>query len=127
MTQCVLPRIREWKGINPVGDSRGSLSITLPASVIGTFPDIEPHFDSFPRLFDTEIIFRTSGKTDRETCMLLSGFQLPFLDEPVIEKVEANVSNDPWAAIKLAKTREERKALFAQITAQRKKDAAGKE
>jgi ribosomal protein L5 len=55
MIQCVLPRIREWPGVNPVGDGQGAISFKLPASAIGTFPDIEPHFDSFPRLFDVEV------------------------------------------------------------------------
>jgi large subunit ribosomal protein L5 len=56
MIQCVLPRIREWPGVNPIGDDKGSISFMLPASAVGTFPDIEPHFDSFPRLFDIEVL-----------------------------------------------------------------------
>jgi hypothetical protein len=67
---------------------------------------------------------RTSGKNDKETCLLLSGFQLPFLPEPKIDVSEVKKSDDPWEAIKNAKTREERKALFAQITAARKKSKA---
>jgi ribosomal protein L5 len=55
LVQTVLPRIREWEGVNPIGDGKGSLELTLPASVVGTFPDIEPHFDMFPRLFDTKV------------------------------------------------------------------------
>jgi hypothetical protein len=46
---------------------------------------------------------------------------LPFLPEARVDVEEAKKSDDPWAAIKNAKTREERKALFAQITAARKK------
>jgi hypothetical protein len=34
----------------------------------------------------------------------------------VVEETKVE-SNDPWALIKSAKTREERKALYAQITA----------
>jgi ribosomal protein L5 len=56
MIQCVLPRIREWSGVNPIGNGKGSISFTLPASAVGTFPDIEPHFDSFPRLFEIEVV-----------------------------------------------------------------------
>jgi ribosomal protein L5 len=56
MIQCVLPRIREWSGVNPIGDGQGAISFKLPASAVGTFPDIEPHFDSFPRLFDVEVL-----------------------------------------------------------------------
>ncbi|KAJ3344610.1 hypothetical protein HDU91_000165, partial [Kappamyces sp. JEL0680] len=113
MIQCVLPRIREWEGVNPQGDGNGSISFTLPASSIGTFPDIEPHFDSFPRLYDTKVTIHTTAVNDWETCLLLSGFQLPFLPAVKVEHVDLVKSDDPWAAIKAAKTREERKALFA--------------
>ncbi|KAJ3268712.1 hypothetical protein HDV01_002343 [Terramyces sp. JEL0728] len=121
LVQCVLPRIREYEGVNPIGNDKGSLTITLPASAIGTFPDIEPHFDSFPRLFETDVTFITSGRNDYETCLLLSGFQIPFLPEKKIVEERKVVSDDPWAAIKSAKTREERKALYADIQKQRQK------
>ncbi|KAJ3319738.1 hypothetical protein HDV06_005938 [Boothiomyces sp. JEL0866] len=119
LVQCVLPRIREYEGVNPIGDGKGSLTIKLPASAVGTFPDIEPHFDSFPRLFETDVTFITSGRDDYETCLLLSGFQIPFLPEKKIIEERKVVSDDPWAAIKNAKTREERKALYAEIQKQR--------
>ncbi|KAI8893231.1 ribosomal protein L5 domain-containing protein [Globomyces pollinis-pini] len=121
MVQCVLPRIREWEGLNPVGNGSGQMKLVLPSSAVGTFPDIEPHFDSFPRLFDIEVTMYTSAKNDWETILLLSGFQLPFLPEVKVEEVKEVVSDDPWARIKAAKTSEERKALFAQISAERKK------
>jgi large subunit ribosomal protein L5 len=54
LVQCVLPRIREFKGLNPINND-GKVEFILPASAVGTFPDIEPHFDMFPRLFDTEV------------------------------------------------------------------------
>ncbi|KAJ3055840.1 hypothetical protein HK097_009043 [Rhizophlyctis rosea] len=112
LTQCVLPRIREWEGINPVGDSAGKISFTLPDTAVGYFPDIEPHFDSFPRLFDTEVIVQTTGKSDWETTLCLSGFQIPFLEQRVEEKVVADPdANDPWAQFKKLKTKEERKAF----------------
>ena len=127
LVQCVLPRIREWQGINPVGDNQGSISLMLPASVVGTFPDIEPHFDMFPRLFDVKIDFKTTGQNDHETCQLLSGFQIPFLSEKLVDAVEEKKSNDPWELIKQAKTREERKRLFAEITAAKKAAAKSSE
>jgi hypothetical protein len=46
------------------------------------------------------------------------------LAEAKIDVEDTKKSDDPWAAIKNAKTREERKALFAQITAARKKSKA---
>jgi hypothetical protein len=45
---------------------------------------------------------------------------MPFLPEPLVETVEEKKSNDPWARIKEAKTREERKKLFAEILASKK-------
>ena len=68
----------------------------------------------------------TTGVDDWETCLLLSGFQLPFLPERKVEEAKVFVSDDPWAAIKAAKTREERKALFAAMTAARKEAASKK-
>ena len=130
LVQCVLPRIREWQGVNPVGDGKGSISLNLPAQVVGTFPDIEPHFDMFPRLFDVKVDLHTTGQSDQETILLLSGFQIPFLDKPVVDEVEVKKSNDPWELIKKAKTREERKRLFQEITARKKalgKDAEAEE
>ena len=124
LVQCVMPRIREWKGLNPRGDNKGSLQMLLPASVVGTFPDIEPHFDMFPKLFDVKINFSTTGQSDRETVMLLSGFQVPFLDKVEVDEVEEKKSNDPWELIKLAKTREERKRLFQEITAAKRAQKA---
>jgi hypothetical protein len=100
--------------VNPKGNGSGSIKFTLPASSVGTFPDIEPHFDSFPRLYDVVVTINTSGINDWEACLLLSGFQLPFLDAVKEERIdEIFKTDDPWAAIKSAKSREERIALFA--------------
>ncbi|KAJ3043407.1 hypothetical protein HDV00_005105 [Rhizophlyctis rosea] len=120
LAQCVLPRIREWEGVNPVGDGRGSISFTLPDTAMGYFPDIEPHFDSFPRLFDTEVIIKTTGRDDWETALCLSGFQIPFLEERVVdvEEVQEGDPNDPWAALRDVKSREARKELAAKIMAE---------
>lgn len=50
------------EGLEPVVETSKSgdhtqLSFILPSQSLGTFPDIEPHFDSFPRLFDTLVRF----------------------------------------------------------------------
>ncbi|KAI8919834.1 ribosomal protein L5 domain-containing protein [Powellomyces hirtus] len=114
LTQCVLPRLREWEGVNPVGDDKGSITITLPDTAIGYFPDVEPHFDMYPRLFETDVIIQTTGKTDWETTLCLSGFQLPFLEDRVVAQEEDVVDdNDPWAKFRKPKTREERRAVAA--------------
>ena len=122
MTQCVLPRISDWPGINPEGNNKGVISFDLPSASVGCFPDIEPHFDMFPRLFDTTVTMHTSGKSDWESTLCLSGFQLPFLEAKIIKEVDATDKvDDPWALLKEAKTRTERKALAALMTTTKKK------
>ncbi|KAI9207849.1 ribosomal protein L5 domain-containing protein [Polychytrium aggregatum] len=108
LNQCVLPRLREWEGINPVGNNLGALKLELPESAMGYFPDIEPHFDMFPRMFKTEITFFTTARNDRETMLLLSGFQLPFLDKPIVQLEETSDDNsDPWAKFYKTKRQQE--------------------
>eukprot|EP00842_Homolaphlyctis_polyrhiza_P005038 jgi/Hompol1/5535/HPOL_002006-RA len=107
LTQCVLPRIREFKGINPIGDDNGAIQFTLPDTAIGYFPDIEPHFDMFPRLFNTDITMYTSGKSDAETILCLSGFQIPFLEQRETAKEAVDDSQSIWEKVRNAKTREE--------------------
>lgn len=124
MTQCVLPRISDWKGVHPRGGDNGSLTLELSAAAIGYFPDIEPHFDMFPRLFDTTVVFETTGSTDLEAQMLLSAFQIPIMQESDIEKEPeaAPEEDDKYAQIKLAKTRVERQALAAELARDAKKE-----
>lgn len=122
MVHCVLPRIREFKGFNPKGNGKGSISLTLPSSSVGYFPDIEPHFDMFPRLFDVDVLIQTTAQTDREMLLLLSGLQVPF--KPTVDPVDdsdANVQQmSVWDKIKSAASREERIALHkAEIDAKR--------
>ena len=87
LVQTVMPRIREFEGVYP-GD--GVVQFKLDASTVGTFPDIEPHFDSFPRLFDTTVTINTSGRSEYETVGLLSGnlckFYFRFPDSICKEK-----------------------------------------
>lgn len=144
LVTCVLPRLREWPGMKCLLDStlasqeessRGtvsnsnshvsakrahasglgnSITLTLPAAAVGYFPDIEPHFDMYPRLFDTEITFYTSAETERDVMLLLSGFGIPFVeqragggdDEDDGGEGEGSSDADPWAKYK----KKERKA-----------------
>ncbi|KAH9246642.1 hypothetical protein BASA81_015803 [Batrachochytrium salamandrivorans] len=124
LTQCVLPRMREFEGINPVGDNSGMMKLTLPDTALGYFPDIEPHFDMYPQMFETDVMMYTTGKCDWETSLLLSGLQVPFLNEKVVAVEDTGpVVDDPWAMIKAAKTREERAKLhkLAEAAAKGKK------
>jgi ribosomal protein L5 len=45
LKETVLPRVREWTGVDPLAVSNGAVTIILPDSVVGYFSDIEPHFD----------------------------------------------------------------------------------
>jgi large subunit ribosomal protein L5 len=121
LINCVLPRIVDFESYNPVGDGKGSFSLRLPSAAMGYFPDIEPYVDRFPRLFETNVKFNTSGCSDDETILCLSAFQLPFKDTRIIEKEKVKISEDPWEQIKLAKTREERKLLSQAIMEAKKK------
>lgn len=106
--------MREWSGVEAVGDDSGALAIVLPKSAVGYFPDIEPHFDAFPKLFDIDVLIHTTAKSDWETAMCLSAFQIPFKEKRVVEVTKAEESSDPWARFKKPKTKEERKALARQ-------------
>ncbi len=79
LIQAVLPRIREWEGVEPIVRKQGNLRFTLPETAIGYFPEIEPHFDMYPALFETEVTLHTHGRNEAETVACLSGFQLPLL------------------------------------------------
>jgi ribosomal protein L5 len=109
MTQCVLPRIPEYKGIETVWDDPSSISFKLPSQSLGYFPDIEPHFDMFPRLVDMTVEFETSCQDSNESKLLISAFQIPIVE--YLKKGEVVVEVDKYAELKLAKTREERKAI----------------
>ena len=103
MIQIVLPRMREFQGYNPVTSGKGIVKIQLPETAMGYFPDIEPVFDMYPRLFETEVTIETTGQSEKETILLLSGFQLPFLEQKVIEQIKEVTEHDPWAKFKKAK------------------------
>lgn len=71
-----------------------------------------------------QITIKTTGKQAYELLLLLSGLQVVFKPHPTLKSSSSTfdpAADDPWAAIKAAKTREERKALFAQMQADHKK------
>ncbi|TPX31660.1 hypothetical protein SmJEL517_g05033 [Synchytrium microbalum] len=105
---CVLPRMNDWEGINPVGNGKGGITFKLSGQAVGLFPDIEPHFDSFPRLNDLDVLMETSGRTDDEAVLLLSGYQMPFLavKEEVVKSAETGGAFDPWAQFRTRRERD---------------------
>ncbi|KAJ3379781.1 hypothetical protein HDU84_006417 [Entophlyctis sp. JEL0112] len=116
-TQTLLPRLREWPGISPLNPRHkstrtGILSFKIPAGSVGGFPDVEPHFDLYPRLFDVTVEIHTTCGNEKSAVALLSGFQMPFrerseaLDEHVAARkkaAEAGGGGDAYAKYKAAK------------------------
>ncbi|KAI8612557.1 ribosomal protein L5 domain-containing protein [Chytriomyces sp. MP71] len=111
-TQTLLPRLREWPGISPLGANKnkrsGAVGFKIPVGSVGAFPDIEPHFDLYPQLFEIGVEVHTTAGSERGAVALLSGFQMPFRarEEVLAELKEAEALgrakqvDDPFAKYK---------------------------
>ncbi len=70
-----LPRVRDFKGINPSGfDGRGNYSMGLREQLI--FPEIE--YDKVDKIRGMDITFVTTANTDEEAKELLTLMGAPF-------------------------------------------------
>jgi len=70
-----LPRIRDFRGINPRGfDGRGNFNFGITEQII--FPEID--YDKIDALRGMNITFTTTAKTDDEARALLDAFKFPF-------------------------------------------------
>ncbi len=70
-----LPRVRDFKGINPNGfDGRGNYSLGLKEQLV--FPEIE--YDKVDKIRGMDITFVTTAKTDEEARELLAKMGAPF-------------------------------------------------
>jgi large subunit ribosomal protein L5 len=70
-----LPRIRDFRGINPKGfDGNGNYTLGVTEQII--FPEID--IDKVNKITGMDITFVTSAKTDEEAMELLKEFGLPF-------------------------------------------------
>jgi large subunit ribosomal protein L5 len=70
-----LPRIRDFRGINPKGfDGSGNYTLGINEQII--FPEID--IDKVGKITGMDITFVTSAKTDEEAMELLKEFGLPF-------------------------------------------------
>ncbi|KAH3677640.1 hypothetical protein WICMUC_001743 [Wickerhamomyces mucosus] len=79
LTEVVLPRIREYKGIsNKSGDTTGNIQFGLTPDDVRYFPEIESNQDLWPKTFGMHFNIVTSAQTDSEARTLLSAFGLPF-------------------------------------------------
>ena len=70
-----LPRIRDFRGINPKGfDGRGNYTLGITEQII--FPEID--IDKVAKIRGMDITFVTTASTDEEAMELLKEFGLPF-------------------------------------------------
>ena len=74
LIKVVLPRIRDFNGINSKLDGRGNYTLGVTEQII--FPEI--NLDSISKLMGMNITFVTTAKTDEEGLALLKEFGLPF-------------------------------------------------
>jgi large subunit ribosomal protein L5 len=90
LVDFVLPRIREFSGVvmpAPTANASspsmtsGVVSIGLPPTAMGLFPQIEINLDSYPTTHGLHIQFITNARgkgAQNRARALLSGFQIPF-------------------------------------------------
>lgn len=70
-----LPRIRDFRGINPKGfDGNGNYTLGVTEQII--FPEID--IDKVNKITGMDITFVTSAQTDEEALELLKEFGFPF-------------------------------------------------
>ncbi|KAL3232283.1 Large ribosomal subunit protein uL5m [Nakaseomyces bracarensis] len=79
LTEIVLPRIREYKGIKlSSGDRFGGISFGLNSNDVRFFPEIDSNQDLWPKTFGMHVNINTSAQTDDQARTLLSSLQFPF-------------------------------------------------
>lgn len=75
LINVALPRVRDFRGINPKGfDGRGNFSMGIKEQII--FPEI--NYDRLEKIRGMNITLVTSAKTDEEAKQLLDHLGMPF-------------------------------------------------
>ena len=74
LVRVVLPRIRDFKGINSKLDGRGNYTLGIDEQII--FPEI--NIDTITKILGMNITFVTTAETDEEGFELLKECGLPF-------------------------------------------------
>jgi len=75
LISVALPRIRDFRGINPKGfDGRGNYTLGVTEQII--FPEID--IDKVNKITGMDITFVTTATTDEEAMELLKEFGFPF-------------------------------------------------
>lgn len=78
LTEIVLPRIREYKGVKPNGDRFGGISFGMTSSDVRFFPEIDANQDLWPKTFGMHVNINTTAQNTAQAVTLLSGLQFPF-------------------------------------------------
>jgi large subunit ribosomal protein L5 len=75
LIDVVIPRIRDFRGINPKSfDGRGNFSLGIKEQII--FPEID--FDQIKKIRGLDVIIVTSSNNDKEAKELLFFLGMPF-------------------------------------------------
>lgn len=75
LVKIVLPRIRDFRGVNPNGfDGHGSFTLGIAEQIV--FPEID--YSKIDKIRGLEITIVTSGKDRKETQKLLEVWGMPF-------------------------------------------------
>ena len=79
LSEIVLPRIREYRGIKMTSGNRlGDISLGLTPEDVRFFPEIDVNQDLWPKTFGIHININTTAQTDEQARTLISSLQLPF-------------------------------------------------
>jgi large subunit ribosomal protein L5 len=70
-----MPRIRDFRGVKPSFDGRGSFATGLKEHIV--FPEID--FDKVDENWGMDIVIATDAETDAEAQSLLKHFNMPFI------------------------------------------------
>lgn len=77
LVKIALPRVSGFVGVSPKSfDGRGNLTIGIKDHIV--FPEI--NFDNVEIIKGMDITFVTSAKTDSDARLLLSKFEIPFIE-----------------------------------------------
>ena len=78
LTAVAIPRIRDFRGLNPNGfDGRGNYNMGILEQII--FPEI--NYDDIKKINGMNITFVTTAKTDDEAYSLLKALGMPFQEK----------------------------------------------
>lgn len=79
LVYIVFPRVKDFKALkNSSFHNQGQYALGLSDVLI--FPEIESEYGKIPRIYGIDINFVTSAQDAIATKMLLSSFQLPFIN-----------------------------------------------